>query len=189
MMGVDTGTDAEFSADLVFDLLSSQRRRMVLYYLELADGPVTVKEISEEIASLENDVPVSELSRQQQKRVYVSLYQSHLPKLSEAGVIEYDRDTGMMALANGASRIDAYLVDDARERRPVRWLGAYLLLAVSSALLIGLVAMDISVFSAVSELLAGGLIVLAFAVLGTAQYLHTRRRQSALPDGTLIQRE
>jgi len=87
-MSTDSSASEELSQDLVFDILSNTRRRMVLYYLREYGAPASVQEIAERIAALENEIPPEELSRQQRKRVYVSLYQTHLPKLNEAGIIE-----------------------------------------------------------------------------------------------------
>nr|WP_255767200.1 hypothetical protein [Haladaptatus halobius] len=38
------------SLDRVFDLLGKQRRRYALYYLEQQEGPVTVYEVTEQVA-------------------------------------------------------------------------------------------------------------------------------------------
>lgn len=84
--------------DVVFGLLSAERRRRLLVFLDEIDGETTLNEAAEVIAAEENDVAVSELTSDQRKRVYVGLYQSHLPKLADAAVIEYDRDRGTIAL-------------------------------------------------------------------------------------------
>jgi len=82
------------SKDTVFDLLSNSRRRFVLHYLERADGPVRLSTLAAEIAATENEVTVDELTSQQRKRTYVSLYQTHIPKLQDAGAVSYNAETG-----------------------------------------------------------------------------------------------
>ena len=94
------------SPDTVFEILSNRRRRLVLYYLREHGGMATMNELSENIAALENDVPVADLTSQQRKRVYVSLYQTHLTKLEETGMIEYDRDEGEVRLTDRADEVD-----------------------------------------------------------------------------------
>lgn len=136
IMSSDTDAEADVSADLVFDLLSSQRRRMVLYYLRQTGGEMTVKEISQEIAANENGISIDDLSRQQRKRVYVSLYQTHLPKLAEAGVIDYDRENGVIRLTGRGEEIDQYL--DPAEPSEYPWAIHYLVLGAVGLVLVSL---------------------------------------------------
>lgn len=166
-MSSDPETATDISQDLVFDLLSSHRRRMVLYYLKQRGEPVTVREISEAIASMENEVPIEELTRQQQKRVYVSLYQTHLPKLSQAGVINYDREAGKVQLTDAGSGMDQYLQPDSQRGYP--WALHYLVLGV-----LGLALFLVSLLPTpgpiqVTPLAVG---VLLTIVLGTSAIVH-----------------
>lgn len=55
-----------------------------------------LSELAEELAAAENGVPPDELTTRQRKRTYVSLSQTLVPKLAEAGVVEYDPDTRMV---------------------------------------------------------------------------------------------
>jgi DNA-binding transcriptional ArsR family regulator len=130
--------DEKLSRDRVFDILSSPRRRYVLYHLREHEGPVELTDLAEELAAWENDTTVDELSPQARKRVYVSLYQTHVPKLEEAGLIEYDSDSGELWLADEESVIDPYIGDDESERP---WYWYYLALTLSSgALLLGVLS-------------------------------------------------
>jgi len=54
----------------------------------------------------------------QRKRVYTSLYQSHLPRLHKYGFIEYDADRGTIELTPLAENLDIYL-----EIVPDKYLG------------------------------------------------------------------
>lgn len=173
--------------DDVFDILSNSRRRFTLYYLREAGEPVELDELARELAAWENDTTVGELTKQQRKRVYVSLYQTHIQKLSDAGIVEYDQDTGMLALANGANQIGAYLSVDEDDDARVRWQEYYIVLSAASGLLYALVAFDVALFSLVSELQMGIVIVLAFAALATAHYVYTRQSASDIPADALIQ--
>lgn len=84
--------------DEAYELLSNARRRFVISYLRSQDGRVPLNELSQSLAAWENDIPVDELGDQQIKRIYVSLYQTHLPKLEEAGLIEYDRENSTLEI-------------------------------------------------------------------------------------------
>jgi hypothetical protein len=87
----------ETSADDIFHLLQNSRRRDVLAYLEETEQ-TTLRELAEHIAASENGVSVAGLRSAQRKRVYISLYQTHLPKLAAHGVIDYDKSRGTVAL-------------------------------------------------------------------------------------------
>lgn len=73
----------------IHEILKNKRRQYILEYLcEEAPGVVSVRELSARIAELETgETPPASKRRES---VYVSLHQSHLPKLDEAGFIDYD---------------------------------------------------------------------------------------------------
>lgn len=108
------------TSDDVFEILSNHRRRMVLYHLQEAGTPIAVNELAEQVAAMENEVIVEELTSQQRKRVYVSLYQTHLPKMAQMGLIDYDQEEGMVALTNRSADINRYLGDSQDTQRPWR---------------------------------------------------------------------
>ena len=78
------------SLDRVFDLLSNERRRYALYYLEQHDGPVPIDEVAEQVAEWETDGAPSSIPEEKFDRVEVSLYHNVLPKAAEAKYVEYD---------------------------------------------------------------------------------------------------
>ncbi len=166
------------SQDVVFDLLSSARRRFVLYYLRQTDGPVQLRELADEVAAWENEVPVDELTSQQRKRVYVSLYQTHIPKLEDVGIVDYDRDAGSVALADRADDIGRYLGSESNE---VPWQLYYLGLAVLGAVFYALVALDASVFAGISELVAGVVVVAVVGVVAVAHLVYSRYATTGIP--------
>jgi len=173
---------SELSQDIVFDLLSSPRRRFVLYYLRQEGEPVELRQLADEVAAWENDMRVEELTSQQRKRVYVSLYQTHVPKLDEAGIIEYDQDSGVVALAARADELGSYLGTDESE---IPWQMYYLAVAVVGALLYTLVAFDVSVFAGVPENVAFVAIIVAFVLSAVAHYLYNRLHEPEI-DADLV---
>jgi hypothetical protein len=60
--------------DVVFGLLSNDRRRWVLRCLAEGSGETTLSDLAEQLASIENDKPVGALSSTERKRVYICLY-------------------------------------------------------------------------------------------------------------------
>ncbi len=170
------------SQDQVFDLLSNSRRRFVLHYLKQADGPVRLSELAAEIAAIENEVSVEELTSQQRKRTYVSLYQTHIPKLEDAGAVSYDAETGMVELASGAGEIGEYFQQQT-DSRP--WQYYYLLLAGGGLLLyviVGIVGVSTGV-----QFLVGVAVLVAFGALAAAHYVSMRRERTELPTNLIEQ--
>jgi DNA-binding transcriptional ArsR family regulator len=83
--------DTALSLDELFDILRNARRRHVVELLDEYGGEAEFRELTDAVARRETGAPVS---YEERKRVYVSLRQSHLPRLADAGVVEYDRDRG-----------------------------------------------------------------------------------------------
>jgi hypothetical protein len=79
--------------DRIFTILQNHRRRLILEYLRDHDS-TTQGDLARHVAAVENDIPESAVTSTQRKRVYVSLYQAHLPKLDEFGAVDFDRDRG-----------------------------------------------------------------------------------------------
>jgi hypothetical protein len=104
--------------DTVFGILQNERRRRVLRYVQ-ANEQTTQGELAEHIAAIENDVSRQSLTSTQRKRVYVSLYQSHLPKLDDAGAVAYDADRGTVERTPGTDEFLRYLdnVDEPVQNR------------------------------------------------------------------------
>ncbi|WP_049972921.1 DUF7344 domain-containing protein [Haladaptatus cibarius] len=105
----DEDAHVELSEDQIYHLLQNERRRNVLRYLHDADEQVSMRDIAEQVAAWENDITVQTLSSSERQRVYIPLYQSHLPKLDEEGVIEYDQSRGTVRKTPLADKLYDYL--------------------------------------------------------------------------------
>ncbi|WP_449404312.1 DUF7344 domain-containing protein [Halalkalicoccus subterraneus] len=99
------------SKDDLFHLLQNGRRRAVLRYF--ASRPeqrkFDMRTVAEAIAAWENEIPVEQLSSDQRQRVYIALYQSHLPKLDDYGVIEYNQSRGLIVPTSLTAMFEPYL--------------------------------------------------------------------------------
>lgn len=104
-------TESTATKNRTFETLSNQRRRLVLRYLRQTkdDGPVFLRDLSEQVAAWENHISHNDVTYKLRKRVYTSLYQSHLPRLHRYGFIEYDADRGTIELTKKADELDLYL--------------------------------------------------------------------------------
>jgi hypothetical protein len=124
----EPGTAIRPTHDDLFELLANRRRRYAMHYLHQRDGEtVSLSELSEHIAAWEHGVDAAELDYLERKSVRNSLHQFHLPKLDDAGVVEYDTRTSEVRLRS-ATGAKAYH-DVVREEYP--W--ALVFLAVSTA--------------------------------------------------------
>ena len=129
----DTKFDAAHEAgeglplDVTFEILKNRRRRLILEYLEGETDPLAIGELAEHIAAIENDIDVRQLDSQQRKRVYIGLYQCHLPKMDDAGVIEYNQTRGLVELNDRAAPLYDYF-DETEPEQPDTHGRQYLLL-------------------------------------------------------------
>lgn len=130
--GVEESTAEEIRLDVVFDILKNQRRRHVLRYLR-ENETTTLSDLAEHVAALENEKDVRSLTSSERKRVYVGLYQCHLPRMSDAGVIDFDSDRGRIELRETAEQLDEYLDADDGPGRP--WALYQLSIAVGGGVL------------------------------------------------------
>lgn len=163
--------------DEVFDVLSNPRRRLILHYLKQQDDRrrIELREIVDQIAAWENDIPVEDVSGEQRNRVYTALRQSHLPKMDEAGVIEYDNLRGEVELTDGAREAQLYL--DYVPREDIPWSYVYLGLTGVSGMLVTLVWADVFPFGGLSGTALAALVTGLFAVVGAAHlYQSTKHR-------------
>lgn len=172
-------TDTSLSQDVVFELLSSPRRRYILYYLRQSSEPVELTTLAEQVAAWENETDVENITEQERKRVYVSLYQTHVPRLDEAGVIEYDKDSGMVSLASQAREIDNYL--DSTEDS-ISWQWGYLVLALASAAILGLTIAQVGFFGALPEAAVAAGILAAFTITAVAHTVYHLLQRRSVPE-------
>lgn len=105
-LGDSTEEDKNTSKDDFFQILSNSRRRTVLRYMNIKDDQevFTTGELAEIVAAYENDIEPSSLKSDQRKRVYVGIYQLHLPDLDEYGAVDYDDDLGRVKRPEGEER-------------------------------------------------------------------------------------
>lgn len=105
--GENRGARAD-SLDAIFQMLAAQRRRYALYVLSRHAGPITLADLADEVASLEETTS---------ERVATSLHHVHLPKLDDAGVADYDAEARTARLADHSDRFRHYLVSAAKDER------------------------------------------------------------------------
>ncbi|MDL5361250.1 hypothetical protein [Halalkalicoccus sp. NIPERK01] len=102
------------SKDDLFHLLQNARRRAVLRYFAAhpEQDEFNMRTVAEAIAAWENETTVEQLTSDQRQRVYIALYQSHLPKLDDYGVIEYNQSRGLIVPTPLTMLFEPYLDEE-----------------------------------------------------------------------------
>ncbi|WP_254529086.1 DUF7344 domain-containing protein [Natrinema gelatinilyticum] len=178
----ETDSPAEepaFSKDDIFHLLQNERRRLVLRYLRGTEGPVRMRDVAEQVAAWEHDTTVEELTSTQRQRVYIPLYQSHLSKLDEVGVIDYQQNRGIVERKPLADQFERYLeldstdeTTDDRSGDSGNWDDYYIGATVLCyAVLLGAV-MELPFVSFLSGIGIGALILFLFTVLTVSRVMN-----------------
>lgn len=177
----ESSSDGEksLSAETIFETLSSRRRRYALHYLSQTGNAVPIRELSEQLAAWENGVERAAVTPKQRKRVYTALHQTHLPKMNRLGVVDYDKDRGMVSLTDRVDGFDIYLDVVASDDLP--WSQFYLALGGVLTALVGLAALGVPPFSFVGGV--GYALVVTLAFTAVAGY-HTLRDQRTLVGST-----
>lgn len=116
----------------IFSLLSNHRRRYAIRICEQRDGPVSLSELAEQIAAWEHDKSIEEITSAERKRVYTSLQQTHLDRLEDAGMIQYETDE--IELTDHAENLNIYL--DIVPEDSISWGKYYLGLSVLWAVVV-----------------------------------------------------
>lgn len=103
----EAGSGEGLPAAEVHDVLRNDRRRLVLERLGELDNSVSIRDLAEYVASAESgESPPPKKLRQS---VYVSLHQTHLPKLDGLDVVRYDTDDKEVTLGSQAEEVTVYL--------------------------------------------------------------------------------
>ncbi len=162
--------------DEVFTLLSNSRRRSVLYVLYQSDSDFDFSDLVSEVASCETGLPPDELDDEVTQSMYISLYQTHLPKLTEFGLVEYDDEERIISLTPRAR--DAIV--SAEQLRPPRWNRYYAALLVGGVLAGGAAWLlnGVATWRLVSVFVLTGLFGVVFA--------HTQSMRELEDDGSYL---
>jgi len=96
----------------IHGVLSNERRQMTLALLEEEGGAMSARELSERIA--ERETGESPPPRNIRQSAYISLLQTHLPKLDELDVVEYDDSQKTVRLSSGADQLSTFLETESK---------------------------------------------------------------------------
>ena len=74
----------------IFDILGNERRRACLHCLAEHETAVSVSTLGQQVADVVADAETD--SAELYDSVYISLYQTHLPRLDAVGLVEYEQE-------------------------------------------------------------------------------------------------
>ena len=96
-------TTEPLDLDDAFALLANAQRRHLLYRLQ-DSSYATVESLAQTLAAVETETSVRAVPDETVDRVAISLVHEHLPRLADAGVVEFDARSGDVVTAD---RFDA----------------------------------------------------------------------------------
>ncbi|MFD1515175.1 DUF7344 domain-containing protein [Halomarina rubra] len=157
----------------IYDVLRNDRRRFALDSLRGAEGSLSVGELAEQVAARETgETPPP---RQKRQSAYVSLHQTHLPKLDQLGIVAYDAENKLVRLEERIRDIEAYM---GVPNRDLNWGAYYVSLAALGAC--ATVAADLSA-PVVRTFSPTVWAVAFFVLLGLSAVVQTTTQHGRLP--------
>jgi hypothetical protein len=154
----------------IHDILKNSRRRRVLEHLQESMGSVTLRELAETIAAHESGE--SPPPRPLRESVYNSLHQTHLPKLDDEGVVNYDKNRKTVELQSGARDVNVYM--EVVTKYGITWADYYRTLATLALAAVVAVEAGVPALETLPVLLVASAFLATIAV-STAYQLWTRR--------------
>ena len=155
---------------VVYAVLGNERRRSAIEELHARAEEVSLRDLSEAIASRESgEAPAP---RKLRESVYGSLHQTHLPTLDRHGLVEYDALRKEVRPQPRTRDLGPYL--EVRGPRGVTWVGIFQWLGIVGLfLLVGALA-DLPLVAHLPPLAVGSAFLAAFA--GASAYRLWRLR-------------
>ena len=166
--------------DELFELLSNRRRRYIIHTLVRADETVDIGDLSQRIAAWEEGLEFEEVTSNDRKRVYTAVQQTHLPKLDSTGVVEFDRDRGLVEPTPALEDVEIYM--DVVRGREIPWSDYYLGLTAVAAVLLAATVAGLPPFGGLPSYAWGVFVIVAFGVSGLAHRYYARRNRLGIAD-------
>lgn len=103
------GPGKSLSPDDLFALLSHHRRRYVIECLDRYGSPMPLPDVADECIVMEHQTALDDIPAETVKRMYMSLYHCHIPKLVEVDAVEYDQESDSVAVGPTATELESHL--------------------------------------------------------------------------------
>lgn len=171
----DASLRDRFSHDDIFEVLSNERRRCALFYLQQQPGPVDLGAVVDHVTAWQYDQSVATLNADERMRVYASLHQVHLPRLDAVGFIDYDSTNGTVVVNDAARYAKLYLEYDPGNDIP--WSSLYVGLVAVGATLLFPSYFGVFPFGRLGGHLVATVILCAFTVASLGHVVHEQRNK------------
>lgn len=112
--GMSWITCSPLSVDETLNVLGNERRRHVIRCFEQHGNSISLPDLADEVAVREFDARIKEIPADEVKRIYVSLYHSHIPKLADVGLVTYCQEQDLVNVTG-----DTESLVDCMEQIPV----------------------------------------------------------------------
>lgn len=97
------------SADDIFELLAHHRRRYVIECLDRYGSPMSLPDLADECVVMEHEQTLDDIPAEAVKRMYMSLYHCHVPKMVEINAIEYDQARDLVTTGPAIAQFHAHM--------------------------------------------------------------------------------
>ncbi|WP_425433256.1 DUF7344 domain-containing protein [Haloarcula nitratireducens] len=104
------------SLDKILTALADNRRRTTLYYLQ-EHQTLPLPDVAELVAEREHEATVAELSGEEVKRIYLSLYHTHVPRLVDAALAHYEQEDDLVAATENTASVVERVCEDLQPLR------------------------------------------------------------------------
>ncbi|MFB6143219.1 MAG: hypothetical protein ABEJ30_07745 [Halorientalis sp.] len=167
---------ASLDAGEIHDILRNDRRRLAIKCLRESGDSLSVRDLADAVTVQETGQrPPPEDKR---RSVYVSLHQTHLPKLDELGIVEYDTDAKRVHLRDRATAVTTYM--EVMPRYGITWAEYYLVLGVLALGSVLAATVDTPLFGAVG---VGPIATVYLLILVVSAASHVRSQDRQLFEG------
>ncbi|ELZ32254.1 DUF7344 domain-containing protein [Halorubrum distributum] len=168
-----TTSDVSLPEETIFELLANRRRRYTIHALKHAGEPMDVADLSTRITAWERGVDPETIDYDDRRNVHTVLTRTHLPKLDEHDVVEYDDEAKMVEPTPALDDLDVYI--EVLRGREIPWSLYYLGLAVLVGVLLLAVAVEAPLFAEFDQTTVSVFAVTAFAVSAVLHYYYGER--------------
>jgi hypothetical protein len=160
----------------IFEVLCNARRRCIVHYLKKYEGRrIELREIVDYVAAWEEGTTIDRLDSDKRKSVYSAVRQTHLPKLEDAGLIEYDHMRGDVELTDALQEVQLYL--EYVPGNDIPWSEYYLGLSLVATALIAATWYGAYPFGGLSGFTLAVILVAVFGASAIVQTYQTARNQ------------
>ncbi|MGM0448881.1 MAG: DUF7344 domain-containing protein [Methanobacteriota archaeon] len=168
-----TTGDVSLPEGEIFELLANRRRRFAIHALKRAGGPMDVADLSTRVTAWERGVDPETIGYDDRRNVHTVLTRTHLPKLDERGVVDYDAEAKVVKPTPTLEDLDVYI--EVLRGKEIPWSLYYLGLAALVGALMLAVAVEAPLFAALDATAVAVFAVTAFAVSAALHYYYGER--------------